>query len=108
MEKIQETLQQNFTEDLNSDLNAINAHIHKMQISNIWDILLPKTGNQSQEEETTMQEETEAPQPLKYISNILQILKKERFNLQGIEAKKLDQIFDGVYEGGNPYFHKIF
>ena len=45
--------------------------------------------------------EEEATQtPLKYISNILELLQKVNFSIEGIKASKLNQIFDQVYEGG--------
>lgn len=99
MEKIQETLQNNLNLDILQDLNAINNHLHLMKIINLWDLLLPKKPEGEMQEETP-DDANGGPKPLKFISNILKILKKEKFKLEGIKASKLNQIYDGVYEGG--------
>ena len=37
---------------------------------------------------------------IKYIGNILEVLAKVKFQLRGIQAEKLNQLYAGVYEGG--------
>lgn len=100
MEKIQNTLEENFNPNLIHDLNAINKHLHLMKIANIWDYLIPKKKDNQEEMQEEKNDISSEPKDLKYISNILKILKKEKFNLTGIKANKLDQIYDGIYEGG--------
>lgn len=39
-------------------------------------------------------------EPIKYVSNILDVLQSVKFKLSGIEASKLNQLYAGVYEGG--------
>jgi hypothetical protein len=110
MEQIFNQLSEVYEASLVTNLKSVNEHLNQMKISELWTLINSKKTNLknlkgSTSEEVTenggmQQEESSGPQPIKYVSNILDVLQKVKFKVKGIEAEKLNQLYAGVYEGG--------
>ena len=110
MENIFQQLANTYELSLVTNLKNINEHLTDMKISELWSFINSKKSNfkknNHDQNSDNMQEEDQnfvsytPPEPIKYISNILEVLAKVKFQLSGIEAEKLNELYAGVYEGG--------
>lgn len=112
MEQIFNQLSNNYDPYLVANLKSINENLSLMKISELWNMInqkkttirtLQKTEEIQENQDGGMQEESSSvaqQEPIKYVSNILDVLQSVKFKLSGIEASKLNQLYAGVYEGG--------
>lgn len=109
MENIFSKLSEIYEPSLVANLRSINEHLSQMKIAELWALIrskktnLKKKNKPSEQNGAEMEEEAptlKEPEPIKYVSNILEVLSRVKFKISGIEAKKLDQLYSGVYEGG--------